>query len=428
MKKISIITIVSGIILTIILVLGSSYALFYSESKFNNKETYTTGILDIELVNEEGYNTSLTLSNSLPLTDEKGKQTTPFKLKLKNNGNLSYTFDLKLINNTKENNLDTNYLKIMIDNDNPVKYNTLNDGIIKSNITLNPNKEIVIEVRLWLDENTPNNQIGKTFNGKIVVEGEGKEYIDLSRTSSEMLAYLGLTSNGVKNYPISETTTSEENGIWETEDDYGTSYYFRGDVDNNNIVFAGFNWKIIRINGNGSLRLLLNYTCPYYDDEGYCGSYDLDYAYDYEDKSFQYVGYMHGINDLDNIESVDENIYDSTIKIALDNWYEENIVNYGFSSKVENDVVYCNDRSIFNILNNALPTPDDEPITNKLIKITYNYYDRISKQSPTLICSQIEKDGFSVNVASKGNKKLKYPIATMLRIPQIKKKKKLLVS
>ena len=137
MKKIKVITIISGIVLTIILVLGSSYALFYSESNFINNEAYTTGILDIELVNEEGYNTVINLSNSLPMTDENGKTTTPFKLKLRNVGNLSYTFDLKLVNNTMENSIDTNYLKIMIDSDTPVSYSTLSDGVIKSNLTLN---------------------------------------------------------------------------------------------------------------------------------------------------------------------------------------------------------------------------------------------------------------------------------------------------
>ena len=177
MKKIKVITIISGIVLTIALVLGSSYALFYSESNFTNEETYTTGILDIELVNEEGYNTSLTLSNSLPMTDEGGKQTIPFKLKLRNIGNLSYTFDLKLINTTTENSINPNYIKVMIDNNEPVTLGSLTDSIIASDITLNPEEEKVIEVRIWLDISTPNSEIGKTFTGKITTDGVGEEYI-----------------------------------------------------------------------------------------------------------------------------------------------------------------------------------------------------------------------------------------------------------
>ena len=136
-KKMVIVTLVLGIVLIIGLLTASSYALFYSESNFTNNEAYTTGILDIELVDEEGYNTSISLTNSLPMSDDEGKQTTPFKLKLRNNGNLAYTFDLKLVNNTMENSIDTNYLKIMIDSDTPVSYSTLSDGVIKSNLTLN---------------------------------------------------------------------------------------------------------------------------------------------------------------------------------------------------------------------------------------------------------------------------------------------------
>ena len=55
------------------------------------------------------------------------------------------------------------------------------------------------------------------------------------------------------------------------EDDLGTSYYFRGTVTNNNVSFAGFNWKIVRINGDGSVKLVLDGIIEeigsYYDNE-----------------------------------------------------------------------------------------------------------------------------------------------------------------
>ena len=43
-----------------------------------------------------------------------------------------------------------------------------------------------------------------------------------------------------------------------TEDDYGTSYYFRGVIKNNYVQFANKCWRIVRINGNGSVKLVLN--------------------------------------------------------------------------------------------------------------------------------------------------------------------------
>ncbi len=47
---------------------------------------------------------------------------------------------------------------------------------------------------------------------------------------------------------------SKEAGVFATEDDYGTSYYYRGSVENNYVSFAGMTWRIIRINGAWFLR------------------------------------------------------------------------------------------------------------------------------------------------------------------------------
>ena len=246
-KKMVIVTLVLGIVLIIGLLTASSYALFYSESNFTNNEAYTTGILDIELVDEEGYNTSISLTNSLPMSDDEGKQTTPFKLKLRNNGNLSYTFDLKLVNNTTENSIDTNYLKIMVDSDNPVSYSSLTDGTIKSDITLNPSEEVVIDVRLWLDITTPNTQIGKTFDGKIVVEGEGEEYVEPS-TGAATIANI---------FTSAEKTTITNNSMqyqYATSvnmmEDVGGNIRYYGADPNNYVTFNNELWRIIGVFNN----------------------------------------------------------------------------------------------------------------------------------------------------------------------------------
>ena len=55
----------------------------------------------------------------------------------------------------------------------------------------------------------------------------------------------------------SDTSTCEEtNGIYEETTSKGTTYYWRGAVDNNWVRWAGFYWRIIRINGDGTLRLI----------------------------------------------------------------------------------------------------------------------------------------------------------------------------
>ena len=45
---------------------------------------------------------------------------------------------------------------------------------------------------------------------------------------------------------------SENSLLCMAPDNYGESYYFRGNVQNNYVYFAGFYWRIVRINGDGS--------------------------------------------------------------------------------------------------------------------------------------------------------------------------------
>ena len=54
-----------------------------------------------------------------------------------------------------------------------------------------------------------------------------------------------------------EISGENEKLISQTEDDYGVSYYFRGNVDTNFVNFAGMCWRIVRIDGNGNVKLIL---------------------------------------------------------------------------------------------------------------------------------------------------------------------------
>ena len=49
-------------------------------------------------------------------------------------------------------------------------------------------------------------------------------------------------------------------GLYSTSDDDGTSYFYRGNVLNNYVSYAGFIWRIVRENGDGSVRLIYSGT------------------------------------------------------------------------------------------------------------------------------------------------------------------------
>ena len=64
------------------------------------------------------------------------------------------------------------------------------------------------------------------------------------------------------------------NGIEDTygylckaKDAYGDSYYYRGNVTNNYVLFAGKYWRIVRYNGDGTVRVIYDGTSAHSNDE-----------------------------------------------------------------------------------------------------------------------------------------------------------------
>ena len=152
-----------------------------------------------------------------------------------------------------------------------------------------------------------------------------------------------------------ETT---ESLVCSAPDDYGTSYYFRGDVQNNWVKFADTYWRIVRVNGDGSIRVVYAGDANTIDSSGQKetilqNGYDdgsTDYTQigrsafneNYNDNA--YVGYMYGTPGSSSYEETHANINDSTIKQYIDQWYKTNIVDKGYSEYVS-DTLFCNDRS-----------------------------------------------------------------------------------
>lgn len=56
--------------------------------------------------------------------------------------------------------------------------------------------------------------------------------------------------------PIGSLATTDE-GLIKNTDDYGTTYYYCGTVEDNYVIFANMCWRIVRITGNGAVKLTL---------------------------------------------------------------------------------------------------------------------------------------------------------------------------
>ena len=175
------------------------------------------------------------------------------------------------------------------------------------------------------------------------------------------------------------------NGLYSSSDEDGTTYYYRGDIDNNNLVFGTYDedyyvygskgvyfqtkescievernekycqplkiaskgekmyWKIIRVNGDGSIRLIYNNCVNINTGEishmvggGSSGNLLCGVGitpYNLERNDPKYTGYTY------------DNGTDSFIKKEVDTWYNNTL---GSNSLYDSKVIlgrYCSDSS-----------------------------------------------------------------------------------
>ena len=167
-----------------------------------------------------------------------------------------------------------------------------------------------------------------------------------------------------------------------TEDNKRT-YYFRGAVENNYVSFANNIWRIVRINEDGSIRLIKQ------DSVGYSKFND-----NYNDAA--YIGYMYGTPGSTTYEATHANTNSSTIKTTLDTWYQNNLTSY--SSLIDGEAGFCGDRSL------SSGTGIGTTSTN------YGARRRLeNNKTPQFKCPQ-SNDLYTTSTATKGNKALTYPI------------------
>ncbi|MDO4375927.1 MAG: hypothetical protein Q4C33_01975 [bacterium] len=226
-------------------------------------------------------------------------------------------------------------------------------------------------------------------------------YYVVSATSSSF-TYKKITSN--------KNTT--EALLASTPDDYGTSYYYRGAVKDNYVQFANKCWRIVRITGDGSVKLVLhndntngvNNPCSSANNSStaafarYSGTtYTSAFNSSYSDNT--YVGFMYGVAGASDYASAHANINKSTILTNLESWYEKNLISYG--DKLA-DVIWCNDKS----------TESDYLGYGT----NYSIYSTFSRDA-SLICPDDNNGGklskFTASDTTNGNGNLEYKIGLL---------------
>ena len=368
-----------GLLVTVICIIGVSFAWFrlYLSQTENNT-----------LASRTCFNTTLTedtskisLTDAFPITDEDGLKQTPFTFKIKNNCN-SYVKVYITIDSTYRESTSTSYLK-----DNYMKVNispkgtttsksvilgsqTLTDlennkkGYIIVSTGLKANEEKSYDLRIWIDSSVTTEQgLNKTWSGKIVVVSNATEEPAPAPNgwyeagSGTLLASLR-DSNTLKTpitTPGAAVSTADEALLASAEDNNGTSYYFRGAVKNNYVQFANKCWRIVRVGGDGSVKLILhndNTTkvanpCDAANNSAsaafarYSGT---TYTSKFNEKADDnaYVGFKYGTVGASDYASAHANINNSTILTNLETWYTNNLKTYADTIA---DTVWCNDKT-----------------------------------------------------------------------------------
>ena len=232
-----------------------------------------------------------------------------------------------------------------------------------------------------------------------IYEITGASITDGTETGSGGTSIKTRTYN-LKGYAMTQSereSDKSDKGLYQMEDDDGISYYYRGSVNNNYVKYADAYWRIIRINGDGSVRLLYAGTTA--NASGFGLNIKSWVKFNTKSDNPAYVGYMYGSTLNTSYEKTNVNENDSNIKKELDNWYKTNILGTSNESVIA-DAGFCNDRS--------LSSGDGYSATGS--NTYYGPYSRYYQtKQPTLKCAQTN-DLFTLSTNTKGNKALTYPI------------------
>jgi len=182
--------------------------------------------------------------------------------------------------------------------------------------------------------------------------------------------------------------TAAQEGLFSTTDNYGTTHFFRGTHAglNNNVVFGGHQWKIIRIDGAGNIRLIYNGTCPNNDcaingNTGGSATSIQTGPFNNQVNHNRFVGYMFGAA-TGTFDEQHANVNDSAVKTVVDSWFNT-------LSQEDRELLvtssFCTDRTLVNGTGLDVTSTD------------YGAMPRVETgRAPTLTCSRTE-DVLSLN-------------------------------
>lgn len=353
-------------------IIGTSYALYMDVDTDTDYQLVEVGDLKIDFdnidnsTNPEDYS-KITLTNMVPMEDEIGVKQTDniFSFRIYNTGTYTVDYDIKLV--TADGNLvDSKYINFQLCKDDATNcsdvltLSDIKDSIIRED-HISPAKEsedasVYYFMRIWINNQYPlDTKENTNIVLRVLIEAENANgYLDNTNT----LAGAILNNDKIKinnTTPNIKNTSTSEEGIYKTQDNYGTSYYFRGVQSNNYVELNNMCFRVVRIEGDASVKLTLaaEKKCSEITDS---------------DKTSAFIG--TGDYDYTDSNSV------TSIKYKLDEWFTKNLSSV--SSKIKKTTICTGD--VTTKYNNSGEITTDN-------SYYYNSYIRLNnKDNATLKC------------------------------------------
>lgn len=169
-----------SVIAVAIVIMGSTYAIFSSVSKSEDYNVINVGTLEVTFDNTgNNLGNILKLNNIFPVTDVEGMKDTGYTFTIKNTGTLAANYYVRIANDeamieadecsnlllSKEN------IKYSLNSADPILLDSSNEYTIATG-SLEAGYSRTFHLKMWINETSGNEVLGKHFHGKLVVDTE----------------------------------------------------------------------------------------------------------------------------------------------------------------------------------------------------------------------------------------------------------------
>ena len=396
------------IIVIVLLTISASYALYKIVRSQDDENLVNAGCFNLALSNEEN---AINLESTIPLTDAEGRKLTPFTFTLTNNCTItaSYNVNLEVLSGST---LSSSFVATLFNNgdiktlNSYPSANTTIKGSIESRTlqrgVLAPGSSVDYSVSLWLDEDVTleDNVENTKLKSKIVIVSTPYFTKGYSGIEGNIVAQLDNSGKcPTVNADGSIKLTDAETGsgyLCSAPDNYGTSYYYRGNVTNNYVQFGkwaddtpdivyGFSsssddgsipssetfssmdecqkdqdynsnctivsrkgkpmyWRIVRINGDGTVRLVYDGTNTYSNSQY---SLDRQISIDVDELTGENFNLDSFMKIIDNAAAGymygdDKSIVETTKSIEISTYNDKYYLSKDYTFSLENGFILNN--------------------------------------------------------------------------------------